>query len=60
VKEVKDEDGELKLVVKGGEAVLPRVVEAAAGANIRIESMSIHKPDTGRRVSTLYGEGDTV
>ncbi len=43
-KEVKEEDGALKLVVRDGETVLPRIVEAAAKAGIRIESMSIHEP----------------
>jgi ABC-2 type transport system ATP-binding protein len=43
-KEIRVEEGGLKLVVKGGEAVLPRIVEVAAGSGIRIESMAIHEP----------------
>jgi ABC-2 type transport system ATP-binding protein len=44
VKQLREEDDELKLIVRDGDAVLPRVVEFAAGLGIRIESMSIHKP----------------
>lgn len=44
VKELKQMDGELKLVVKNGNAIMPRVVEVAASLGIRIESMSIREP----------------
>jgi ABC-2 type transport system ATP-binding protein len=44
VKETVEEGGELKLVVKDVNAALPRVVETAAKAGIRIESMSVHEP----------------
>jgi ABC-2 type transport system ATP-binding protein len=43
-RELKEEHGILKLIVKDGEMVLPRIVEAASRAGIRIESMSIHEP----------------
>lgn len=64
-KDVKEEDGTLKLVVKDGETVLPRLVEAAAGAGIRIESMSIHEPTlddvflhyTGREMRSEGSDG---
>lgn len=64
-KDVKEEDGTLKLVVKDGEAVLPRLVEAAASAGIRIESMSIHEPTlddvflhyTGREMRSEGSDG---
>lgn len=44
VKELKQMDGELKLVVKNGNAIMPRVVEVAASLGIHIESMSIREP----------------
>jgi ABC-2 type transport system ATP-binding protein len=64
-KDVKEEDGTLKLVVKDGETVLPRIVEAAARSGIRIESMSIHEPTlddvflhyTGREMRSEGSDG---
>jgi ABC-2 type transport system ATP-binding protein len=44
VKDLKEHEGELTLVVRNGAAVMPRVVEVAARLGIRIESMSIHEP----------------
>ena len=44
VKDVKLMDNELKLVVKNGNVIIPRVVEVAAGLGIHIESMSIREP----------------
>lgn len=44
VKDLKETRGELKLVVKNGEAVMPRIVEVAAGLGVHIESMSIREP----------------
>jgi ABC-2 type transport system ATP-binding protein len=44
VKDMKQMDGELKLVVKNGNATIPRVVEVAASLGIHIESMSIREP----------------
>jgi ABC-2 type transport system ATP-binding protein len=62
VKDLKEADGELKLVVKDGEAMLPRIVEIAASLGVHIESMSIREPSledvflhfTGREIR---GEG---
>lgn len=64
VKEVKQMDDELKLVVKDGNATLPRIVEIAASLGIRIESMSIRQPTledvflhfTGREIRSEGGE----
>jgi len=55
---------ELKLNVKSGHMVLPRVVEMAASSGIYIESVSLHEPDlgdvflhyTGRAIRTEGGE----
>jgi ABC-2 type transport system ATP-binding protein len=44
VKDMKEREGELKLIVKDGEKFIPRVVEIAANSGIHIESMSIHEP----------------
>ena len=44
VKKVSTEENELRLVVKDVNAALPRVVETAAKAGLRIESMSVHEP----------------
>lgn len=62
VKDLKEAHGELKLVVKNGEAMMPRIVEVAAGLGVHIESMSIREPTledvflhfTGREIR---GEG---
>ena len=62
VKDLKEEHGELKLVVKDGDAMLPRIVEIAASLGVHIESMSIREPTledvflhfTGREIR---GEG---
>ncbi|MGA8857169.1 MAG: ATP-binding cassette domain-containing protein, partial [Candidatus Bathyarchaeia archaeon] len=64
VKDLKQTEGELKLVVKDGNATLPRIVEIAAASGIRIESMSIRQPTledvflhfTGREIRTEGGE----
>jgi ABC-2 type transport system ATP-binding protein len=44
VKDMKEREAELKLIVKDGEKFIPRVVEIAANSGIHIESMSIHEP----------------
>jgi ABC-2 type transport system ATP-binding protein len=62
VKDMKESHGELKLVVKNGGAMLPRIVEIASSLGIHIESMSIREPTledvflhfTGREIR---GEG---
>jgi ABC-2 type transport system ATP-binding protein len=64
VKEMKEQEGELKLIVKDGEKFIPRVVEIAASLGIHIESMSIHEPTledvflhyTGREIRAEGGE----
>ena len=64
VKDVKQSDGELKLVVKNGGAIMPRIVEVAATIGVRIESMSIREPTledvflhfTGREIRGEGGE----
>ena len=44
VKDLKQTDDELRVVVRNGNAVMPRIVETAAGFGIHIESMSIREP----------------
>jgi ABC-2 type transport system ATP-binding protein len=44
VKDMKEQKGELKLIVKDGEKLIPRVMEIAASSGIHVESMSIHEP----------------
>jgi ABC-2 type transport system ATP-binding protein len=64
VKETKQVDGELKLIVKDGNATIPRIVEIAASSGIRIESISIRQPTledvflhfTGREIRSEGGE----
>jgi len=64
VKESREENGQLKLVVKDGNAALPRVVEIAASSGIHIDSMSIHEPTledvflnyTGREIRGEVGD----
>jgi ABC-2 type transport system ATP-binding protein len=64
VKEIKEQEGELKLIVSNGEKFIPRVVEIAASLGIHIESMSIHEPTledvflhyTGREIRAEGGE----
>jgi ABC-2 type transport system ATP-binding protein len=64
VKEMKEQEGELKLIVKDGEKFIPRVAEVAASLGIHIESMSIHEPTledvflhyTGREIRAEGGE----
>ena len=61
-KDLKEAHGELKLVVKNGGALMPRIVEVAASLGVHIESMSIREPTledvflhfTGREIR---GEG---
>lgn len=43
-KQLTERDGELTLVVRNGDAVIPRVVEIAAALGIRIESMTLRQP----------------
>ena len=64
VKDLKETDGELKLVVKNGAAIMPRIVELATGLGVHIESMSMREPTledvflhfTGREIRTEGGE----
>ena len=64
VKSLKETDGELKLVVRNGGAMVPRIVEVAAGLGVRIESMSIREPTledvflhfTGREIRAEGGD----
>jgi len=64
IKDMKEREGELKLIVKDGEKSIPRVVEIAANSGIHIESMSIHEPTledvfmhyTGREIRAEGGE----
>jgi ABC-2 type transport system ATP-binding protein len=64
VKDLKLLEGELKLIVKGGEAIIPRIVEIAASSGIHIESISIREPTledvflhyTGREIRAAGGE----
>jgi len=64
VKSMKEADGELKIVVKNGGTIMPRIVEVAAGLGVRIESMSIREPTledvflhfTGREIRSGGGE----
>jgi ABC-2 type transport system ATP-binding protein len=64
VKEMKEQEGELKLIVKNGDKFIPRVVEIAASLGIHVESMSIHEPTledvflhyTGREIRAEGGE----
>jgi ABC-2 type transport system ATP-binding protein len=62
VKDMKKQKGELKLIVKDGDKIVPRVMEIAASSGIHVESISIHEPTledvflhyTGREIR---GEG---
>ncbi len=64
VKDLKLLEGELKHTVKGGEAIIPRIVEIAASSGIHIESISIREPTledvflhyTGREIRSAGGE----
>jgi ABC-2 type transport system ATP-binding protein len=64
VKDLKETHGELKLMVKNGGAVMPRIVEVAAGLGVRIESMSMREPTledvflhfTGREIRAEGGD----
>ncbi len=64
VKDIKESDGELKLVVKNGGAIVPRIVEVAASLGVHIESMSIREPTledvflhfTGREIRGESGD----
>jgi len=44
VKELRQTDDELRVIVRNGNAAMPRIVETAASLGIRIESMSIREP----------------
>jgi ABC-2 type transport system ATP-binding protein len=64
VKDMKKQKGELKLIVKDGDKIVPRVMEIAASSGIHVESMSIHEPTledvflhyTGREIRGEGGE----
>ncbi len=64
VKDMKESDGELTLVVKNGAAMMPRIVETAAELGVHIESMSIREPTledvflhfTGREIRSEVGD----
>jgi len=64
VKNMKKQKGELKLIVKDGEKIVPRVMEIAASSGIHVESMSIHEPTledvflhyTGREIRGEAGD----
>ena len=64
VREIREHDGELKLIVGDGGKVLPRVVEAATEIGVYIEAVSIHKPTledvfmhyTGREIREEGGD----
>jgi ABC-2 type transport system ATP-binding protein len=63
-KDLKLFEGGLKLIVKDGEAIIPRIVEIAASSGIHIESISIREPTledvflhyTGREIRAAGGE----
>jgi ABC-2 type transport system ATP-binding protein len=63
-KDVKLLEGELEIIVKGGETIIPRIVEIAANSGIHIESVSIREPTledvflhyTGREMRATGGE----
>lgn len=38
-------EGELEITVRDGKALLPRIVEIAAGNNIYVESVSLREPN---------------
>lgn len=65
VKDLKTGRAELELVAKNGGALIPRIVEVAAGLGVRIESMSMREPTledvflhfTGREIRS-EGGGD--
>jgi ABC-2 type transport system ATP-binding protein len=64
VKDLKETQGELKLMVKNGAAMMPRIVEIASSLGVRITSMSIREPTledvflhfTGREIRAEGGE----
>jgi len=64
VKDMKQQKGELKLIVRDGETIVPRVMEIAASAGIHVEAMSIRGPTledvflhyTGREIRGEGGE----
>ncbi|MGD0550218.1 MAG: ATP-binding cassette domain-containing protein [Candidatus Bathyarchaeia archaeon] len=64
VKDMKEQKGELKLIVKDGDKIVPRVMEIAASSGIHVESISIHEPTledvflhyTGREIRGEGGE----
>jgi ABC-2 type transport system ATP-binding protein len=64
VKDTKKQKGELKLIVKDGDKIVPRVMEIAASSGIHVESISIHEPTledvflhyTGREIRGEGGE----
>jgi ABC-2 type transport system ATP-binding protein len=64
VRDLKESEGELKLVVKNGGTIMPRIVEVAAGMGVHIESMTIREPTlddvflhfTGREIRGEGGE----
>lgn len=64
VKDMRQTDDELRVVVRNGNAFMPRIVEVAASHGIRVESMSIREPTledvflhfTGRKIRGEGGE----
>jgi len=64
VKKASVEENELRLIVKDVNVALPRVVETAASAGVRIESMSVHEPTlddvflhyTGKEIRSESGD----
>jgi len=58
LKDITQLEGELKVIVKGGDSIIPRIVEVAVSSGIHIQSMSIREPTledvflhyTGRKI----------
>jgi ABC-2 type transport system ATP-binding protein len=57
-------DDQLEVTVRGGKALLPRIVEAASKSNIFVDSVSLHEPNledvflhyTGRAIRAESGD----
>ena len=64
VKGIKQLEGELELIVRGGTEVIPRIVETAAASGVRVDSISLREPTledvflhyTGRMIREEGGE----
>jgi len=58
LKDITQLESELKVIVKGGDSIIPRIVEVAVNSGIHIQSMSIREPTledvflhyTGRKI----------